>query len=162
MNIRERYLLRIFLTMTCASLLFACSKNSHEIVGNGNSEFNLNAALLMISEDNMQSSVSYLAADAREGRMTGSRGYDEAAQYVVEQFIAIGLEPAGTDGWMQHVPFITAMLDPENSGVTLHKGAGDVELVWEENLIVYADRLRPENRIRADVVFVGFGVHAPE
>ncbi len=162
MNIREHHLLRIFVTMACASLLFACSESSHEIAGNGNSEIDLNAALVLISKDNMQSSVNYLAADAREGRMTGSRGYDEAAHYVVEQFIAIGLEPAGTDGWMQQVPLITAMLDPESSGVTLHKGVGDVELVWKENLIVYPDRLRPENRIRAEVVFVGFGVHAPE
>jgi len=162
MSIKEHSLLRVLVMMTCAFVLFSCSKSAHEVVGNGNSEFNLNAALLLISEDNMQSSVNYLAADARQGRMTGSRGYDEAAQYVVEQFTAIGLEPAGTDGWMQHVPLITAMLDPDNSGVTLHKGAGDVELVWKENLIVYADRLRPENRVRAEVVFVGFGVHAPE
>jgi hypothetical protein len=155
-------LLRIFVTLVCAPLLFSCSKSSDQITDNGNPAFDLNAALAMISEQNMRSSVNYLAADPREGRRTGSRGYDEAAQYVVEQFTAIGLEPAGIDGWRQQVPFITATLDPENAGVTLHKGAGDVELVWKENLIVYADMLRPKTRIRAEVVYVGFGVHAPE
>jgi hypothetical protein len=155
-------LLRIFVTLVCAPLLFSCSKSSDQIADNVNPALNLNAALAMISEHNMQASVNYLAADAREGRMTGSPGYDEAAHYLVEQFTAIGLEPAGTDGWMQQVPFITATVDPENSGVTLHKGTGDVKLVWKENLIVHADRLRPQNRVRAEVVYVGFGVHAPE
>ena len=76
-------LLRIFVTLVCAPLLFSCSKSSDQITDNGNPAFDLNAALAMISEQNMQSSVNYLAADAREGRRTGSRGYDEAAQYVV-------------------------------------------------------------------------------
>ncbi len=57
---------------------------------------------------------------------------------------------------------ITRMLDIENSGVNLHKSTGDVDLVWKKDLIIYADKLRAENRIRAEVVFVGFGVHAPE
>jgi Zn-dependent M28 family amino/carboxypeptidase len=37
-----------------------------------------------------------------------------------------------------------------------------VNLEWAKDQIIYADRLRAENRIRAEVVFAGFGVHAPE
>ncbi|MCP4300674.1 MAG: M28 family peptidase [Gammaproteobacteria bacterium] len=106
--------------------------------------------------------MNYLAADEREGRLPGTRGYDESAQYVADQFAAVGLEPGGTDGWFQQVPIITRMIEIENSGVTLHKNTGDVDLEWKKDLIVYADRLRPENRIRAEVVFVGFGIHAPD
>jgi len=37
-------------------------------------------------------------------------------------------------------------VDEDNSGVTLHMSTGDVELVWKDGLIIYADRLREENR----------------
>jgi hypothetical protein len=98
--------------------------------------------LATIFRANIQSSLNYLAADEREGRMTGSRGYDESAQYVADQFAAIGLEPGGTDGWLQQVPFITRMTDIENSGVTLHKSNGDVDLEWEKDLILKPDEIK--------------------
>ena len=147
-----------------ASILFlgACTNDSNGIPEYGNADSGLDTALAAISRDNIQSTLNYLAADEREGRFPGTRGYDESAQYVADQFAALGLEPGGTDGWFQQVPIITRMIDIENSGVTLHKSTGDVDLEWKKDFIIYADRLRPENRIRAEVVFVGFGIHAPD
>jgi hypothetical protein len=162
MNVTRRVQTPLLIAIASVLSLFACSKDSNEIPENGSAETGLDIALAIISRENIQSSLNYLAADEREGRMTGSRGYDESAQYVADQFAAIGLEPGGTDGWLQQVPFITRMTDIENSGVTLHKSNGDVDLEWEKDLIIYADKLRAENRIRAEVVFAGFGVHAPE
>ena len=162
MNATRQVQTRILMAIATLCLLSACSKDSDRIPDNGNAEGGLDTALATISRDNIQSSLNYLAADEREGRLPGTRGYDESARYVADRFAAVGLEPGGTDGWFQQVPIITRMIDIENSGVTLHKGTGDVDLEWKKDLIVYADRLRPENRIRAEVVFVGFGIHAPE
>ena len=162
MNVTRQIQMRTLITMTSVLLLFACSKVSNKIPENGSAESGFDTALASISRDNIQSSINYLAADEREGRMTGSRGYNESAQYVADKFAAMGLEPGGTEEWLQQVPFITRMLDVENSGVTLHKSTGDVDLEWAKDQIIYADRLRAENRIRAEVVFAGFGVHAPE
>lgn len=153
---------RILMAITSVSLLSACSAGSTGIAENGDAESGLDTALAAVSRDNIQASIDYLAADEREGRFTGTPGYDDAAHYVADQFAAIGLEPGGTDGWLQQVPLITRVLDIANSGVTLHKATGDVDLQWKEDLIIYADASRPENRIRAEVVFVGFGIHAPE
>lgn len=153
---------RILIAIVSVLLLSACSKGSTERPETGTANIDLDIALASISRENILSSLNYLAADEREGRMTGSRGYDEAAQYVADQFAAMGLEPGGTDGWFQQVSFVTRMTDIENSGVTLHKSDGDVELEWGKDVIIYADRLREENRVRAEVVFAGFGVHAPE
>jgi len=152
---------QLLIAIAGVSFLFACSNDANDVPQSG-ADAALDTALTTISRANIQTHVDYLAADDREGRMTGSRGYDEAAQYVADQFAAIGLEPGGSDGWFQHVPFITRMIDVETSSVTLHKNTGDVALKWKDDLIVYADRLREENRIRAEVVFAGFGVHAPE
>ena len=162
MNVTRQIQMRTLITMASILLLFACSKVSNKIPENGSAESGFDTALASISRDNIQSSINYLAADEREGRMTGSRGYNESAQYVADKFAAMGLEPGGTEEWLQQVPFITRMLDVENSGVTLHKSTGDVDLEWVKDQIIYADRLRAENRIRAEVVFAGFGVHAPE
>lgn len=162
MNVTRQIQTPLLHAIASVLLLFACSKDLNEMPENGNAETGLDHALATMSRENMRSPLSYLAADEREGRMTGSRGYDESAQYVADQFAAMGLEPGGTDGWLQPVLFITRMIDVENSGVILHKRSGDLDLEWEKDLIVYADSLRAENTIRAEVVFAGFGVHAPE
>lgn len=162
MNATRHVQTRVLIATASVLLLFGCSGDSNDFYEIGSAESGLDAALATISRENIQSSLNYLAADEREGRMTGSRGYDEAAQFVADQFTAMGLEPGGTDGWFQQVPFITRMTDIENSGVTLHKKEGDVDLEWGKDMIIYADRLREENRVRAEVVFAGFSVHAPE
>ena len=147
------------------AVAFVLSLSACRAAADGPSEMDLEAALASISRDNIQSSLNYLAADEREGRMTGSRGYDEAARFVADQFEAMGLEPGGTGGiggWYQEVPLITRKTDIENSGVTLHKSDGDVVFEWGRDVVIYADRLREKTRVRAEVVFVGFGVHAPE
>ena len=84
----------ILLAIASVALLSACSKDSNGIPENGNAESGLDTALATISRENIQASLNYLAADEREGRLTGSRGYDESAQYVADQFAAIGLVPA--------------------------------------------------------------------
>ena len=162
MNDSRRVQTRVLTVIASISLLFGCSKDPHEVLGNGNAQSGLDTALATISRANIQSSLNYLAADERGGRIMGTRGYDESAQYVADQFAAIGLEPGGTDGWLQQVPLITRMIDIENSGVTLHKSTGEVGLEWKQDLIIYADKLRAENRIRGEVIFAGFGIHAPE
>ena len=121
MNATRQVHIRIFLAIAIVWLLSTCTKDSNGIPEGGNAEYGLDTALATISRDNIQSSINYLAADEREGRLPGTGGYDESARYVADQFAAFGLEPGGTDGWFQEVPIITRMIDIENSGVTLHK-----------------------------------------
>lgn len=152
----------LFLAITSIAFLFACSENPSEVSDAYNPEISLEKALSTISQENIQASLNYLAADEREGRRTGTKGHEEAAQYVADQFKAMGLEPGGNDGWYQQVPLITRLIDTENSSVTLHADTGDIDLKWKNDVIIYADKVRDENSVRAEVVFVGFGVHAPE
>lgn len=56
------------------------------------------AVLDQISLDNIQASVEYLASDALEGRGIGTKGHDEARDWLAEQMGALGLQPAGDDG----------------------------------------------------------------
>ena len=162
MNVARHVQIRILIAIASVSLLSACTGDSSGVPENASEASGIETALATISRDNIQSSLNYLASDEREGRFPGTRGYDESAQYVADQFAAVGLEPGGTDGWFQQVPIITRLIDIENSGITLHTSSGDLDLEWKKDFIIYADPLRPENRIRAEVVFVGFGIHAPD
>src|SRR5438132_11510203 len=60
--------------------------------------------------------IEYLASDDLQGRYTGSEGYRKAANYVAQQFQSLGLQPKGTDGYLQPAKFDTRRLIPENFG----------------------------------------------
>jgi hypothetical protein len=70
-----------------------------------------------ISADSMRGDVSFLASDALEGRDTPSKGLDIAAEYLAAQFRALGLKPAGTDGYFQVADY--ALITPPPSGFML-------------------------------------------
>ncbi|MDX1515621.1 MAG: M28 family peptidase [Woeseiaceae bacterium] len=106
--------------------------------------------------------VAWLADDAREGRLAGEPGYDAAAAYVAGRFAEFGLEPGGADGWLQPVPLARYWLVPGSPQVIVHRSDGDEALEYREHYGMAADKVRESNRVRAEVVYVGYGVHAPE
>lgn len=115
----------------------------------------------LIGQRALQKHVAYLASDGLEGRMTGQPGYDAAAEYVAEQLAGMGVEPAGPDGWYQPVPLRSYTLVAGSAEFTLH-GDENRTFAHREEFVAFADPVAPESSIRAEVVYVGYGVHAPE
>jgi len=110
----------------------------------------------------LEAHLRFLADDLMEGRGTGTRGYALAARYVEAQFQRLGLEPAGERGtWEQAVPLQRAVLLPERCGLTLI-GERSRELTMGRDFLMAPDVYRPQSDVTADVVFVGYGVSAPE
>ena len=101
----------------------------------------------------------FLAHDLLEGRDTGSRGYDIAAEYVAAQFMQHGVEPAGTDGYLQPVPLRRRSL--ESSRLVLHTGADTLELVNGEDVAIDASAWQAVEDLDLPLVFVGWGITAP-
>ena len=65
------------------------------------------AAFQQISADRIRAHVRFLSHDLLEGRGTGQRGGDIAAEYIATQFALYGLKPAGDNGtYMQKVPMV--------------------------------------------------------
>ena len=122
----------------------------------------LETALAEITRERIEAHLAYLADDAREGRLAGTRGYDESARYVAGAFERLGLEPAGEEGWYQHVPLMSSQIDPRGAAVTIHHDDGDLALRWKEDFVMSGDAMRAETSVRAEVVYAGYGVHAPE
>lgn len=123
----------------------------------------LDEGLAVINSDAIQTHVRFLASDALMGRMTGTPEYDQAADYVAQQFEAIGLEPGGENGgWLQQVPMLAKRINVDSAAVVLHQEDEERALRWQQDFVMDGDTVRPLTEIRAEVVFVGFGVNAPE
>jgi len=105
--------------------------------------------------------VEYLAADNLEGRDTGSRGFDMAAQYVAAQFRSAGLRPGGSGGYAQRVEFEVAQIEEAHSSIELVRdGKAEAVKFGEEAYFTASQRLAP--RAEGEAVFAGYGLKIPE
>ena len=120
------------------------------------------AAGKAIAPAKLEAHVRTLADDKMEGRGTGTRGYDMAAQYVAEQMQAMGLVPGGRGGYLQPVPFVRADLKPGACSFALLKPGEAVPLEVGKDVILSPDYLRAKWTTEAQLVFAGYGVSAPE
>lgn len=123
----------------------------------------VNTALEQIQPEAVRAHIRFLADDLLEGRGTGTRGYQLAANYVAAHFEALGLEPAGADGtYFQAVPLRKVDVVPSESSLTLVRGDQSQVLKYAEDYLMEGEFLRKNVSTAAPVVFVGFGVTAPE
>ncbi len=111
-----------------------------------------------VSPESLSADVKVLASDAFGGRAPGTAGEAKTIDWLVGQFRAAGLEPGGRGGsWTQDVPLIRTRLG--KGGVA----ANGTALVPGTD--IYLSTVRPVDRAaiaRAPMVFVGYGVTAPE
>jgi Zn-dependent M28 family amino/carboxypeptidase len=107
--------------------------------------------------------VRVLASDPYEGRAPGSAGETRTVAYLIDQFRALGLQPGGPDGqWTQTVPMIRTQLGRPAS-VAVRQAGETTPLQMPD--AVYLSTVRETQRARienAPMVFVGYGVSAPE
>lgn len=107
--------------------------------------------------------MAFLSDDLMEGRATGSRGFDLAARYVATRFEALGLKPAGTGGsWYQPITFTEASPVIPAATLTLTRNGQDTVLKPADDFLPGTDYFAAKRTVTAPLVFVGFGVHAPE
>ncbi|HXB73730.1 MAG TPA: M20/M25/M40 family metallo-hydrolase [Candidatus Acidoferrales bacterium] len=105
--------------------------------------------------------VKVLADDGMQGRLTGSEGYLRAAKYVVSQFDAMGLQPAGVNGYYQPVKFDVTRVIADKSSMTLLVDGRRDPLVLGRDAILGSRGTQPKS-VSAPLVFIGYGLHLPE
>jgi hypothetical protein len=107
--------------------------------------------------------VSALADDGMEGRLTGSPGYQRAADYVVAQARAIGLEPAGDGGsFFQRIQFEEQFVDHARSSASLTAGGTETRLDVPNDLTIGRGGGPVPESVDAPLVFIGYGLSIPE
>ena len=121
----------------------------------------LQPALATITSDNLLQHINRLASDGFEGRGPGTAGEDSSVAYITEQFKAIGLAPGNPDGtYIQPVSMIGYTSRPEAS---IAVGGKTMKLAFPNDYIGVSRRNANDVRVdNSDVVFVGYGVVAPE
>jgi Zn-dependent M28 family amino/carboxypeptidase len=118
-------------------------------------------ALSHISAERILSRIEVLSHDSMEGRAPGTPGEDRTVRYLETEFRAMGLAPGNPDGtYVQNVPLVG--VTPRVTA-TLVAGGLTIPLEGRTGYIASSRRVAPEVRVEnSDLVFVGYGVVAPE
>jgi len=120
-------------------------------------------ALETITPEHIRWHVRYLSHDLLEGRGTGQRGGDIAAEYMATQFAEYGLKPAGDHGtYMQKVPLVGITTLPETQFSLVPKQGEAMNLKPLDEYVAYDQTQQAQSEVDADIVFVGYGIEAPE
>ncbi|QDK83941.1 M28 family peptidase [Spirosoma sp. KCTC 42546] len=107
--------------------------------------------------------MGILANDSLRGRKPGTRGFAMAADYVVAQLKALGLQPAGeNNAFRQNVPLRRWQVKESNSSLTLLTNGREQPLTYGKQFILNPNPDHPASDVSAPVVFVGYGVSAPD
>jgi Zn-dependent M28 family amino/carboxypeptidase len=118
-------------------------------------------AVNSINEKDLLAQIKTLASDEFEGRSPGTRGEELTVGYLTEQFKRFGLKPGNPDGtYVQKVPFVGYT---SKATVDITARGGKLQLTPRTEYTVSSRRFVPEVKVpSSDVVFVGYGIVAPE
>ena len=107
--------------------------------------------------------IKVLASDKFEGRKPGTAGEDLTVDYLQSQLKAMGLKPGNPDGtYIQKVPLV-GITGAQAKPLTIAKGSKSLTLAWKDEVVAWTKHVAPTASIaNSDVVFVGYGVEAPE
>ncbi len=119
------------------------------------------AAERTITADAIRAHVRFLASDLFEGRGPGTRGDALAQAYIASELEALGLRPAGTQGFFQ--PFDIVGVDGHADSVQFSRGRDSLVLRHPDEVIAVAGDQSAHTALdRAELVFVGYGIQAAE
>src|SRR6266536_1347422 len=145
------------------SIAHAARKTSHDSLASAHLPPAAISALEKIDPEHIRAHVRFLSHDLLEGRGTGQRGGDIAAEYIATQFWLDGVKAAGDNGtFFQKVPMVGITPAPETTfELTPNKGEA-LKLKPLAQYVAYDQTQQSSNDIDADIVYVGYGIEAPE
>jgi Zn-dependent M28 family amino/carboxypeptidase len=148
---------RLAALLCCAAS--ACTASDRSSANASNAE--ADSAARAITPNGILQHIEDLAADSMEGRAPGTPGEAKAIAYMQSQFKALGLAPGNPDGsYLQNVDLIGYKAHPT---AALSAGGKTIALKYPDDFIANSRHDRRETKVdKSDVVFVGYGVVAPE
>jgi hypothetical protein len=123
-----------------------------------------------IRPEQIRAHIRFLADSLLTGRAPGTPGYDISARYVATELEGMGLHPGASGSWFQTVPLEKAVTDAAASSLLLTVNGKEQKLTDAKDYILYTwfaspsgkDNAKVQADVSAPVVFVGFGVTAPD
>src|SRR5882757_9372677 len=146
--------LLLLFTVALVGDSFAAQKNAAESTGD---------AAAVIDPEKIRAHVKFLASDLLEGRGTGQRGGDIAAEYIATQFELYGLKPGAENGsYFQDVPMVGVKTLPGTSFKLVPANGDAVALKNLDDFVTNNESQTETANFDAPIVFVGYGITAPE
>ncbi|HLK53476.1 MAG TPA: M28 family metallopeptidase [Candidatus Angelobacter sp.] len=144
------------LLMTCTALVAAQGQSSLPA--------SAQKAMNAIDAEKIRATVKYLSDDKLQGRGTGQKGGDMAADWIAAQFKSYGLLPAGDgDSFFQNIRFFGVTTDPKQTQFAfVPKSGAPVTLKFADDYVANDQTHSEKSEIDAPLVYVGYGIHAPE
>ena len=121
----------------------------------------IRTSLDSITTNDLLRHIGVLSSDEFEGRAPGSKGEELTVKYLTDEFKKLGLKPGNPDGtYIQNVPLTGFTASPT---ATFTSGQAKVSLRFPEEYVAVSRRFVPQVNVQnSDVIFVGYGVVAPE
>jgi Zn-dependent M28 family amino/carboxypeptidase len=106
--------------------------------------------------------IKTLSSDEFEGRAPGTKGETLTVADLIDQFKKMGLKPGNTDGtYVQKVPLVG--ITPSPAPLVIASGSKQLTLKWKDDVVAWTKHVAESASIdKSDIVFVGYGVVAPE
>jgi Zn-dependent M28 family amino/carboxypeptidase len=156
--------------LACLSLLaFACRENAREVaettderpVVAATDSAAIQPALQSINANDLLQHITVLASDEFEGRSPGTAGEDSTVNYLTREFKKLGLQPGNPDGtFIQNVPMFGFTAQPK---ANFTAGGKTINLSFPDDYVAVSRRfVQDVNVNNSDMVFVGYGIVAPE
>jgi Zn-dependent M28 family amino/carboxypeptidase len=151
---------RIFALIVVAAAV-ACARDNSQTAGTASVTPQVAAAAESITAPAILQHIRNLSDDSLEGRAPGTPGEAKAVAYIEGQFKALGLAPGNPDGtYEQKVQMIGYTPHPTASFTA---GGKTIALRFKDDFVANSRHDRPETKVQgSDIVFVGYGVEAPE
>jgi Zn-dependent M28 family amino/carboxypeptidase len=119
------------------------------------------SALEAITGEAIRAHVRFLSSDLLEGRAPGTRGGQLAAEYIASEFERMGLQPVN-GSYFQRVPILGVTARPAAVRVAFSGPRGRLAANYTEDVVAWTLTQKPVATASGPVVFVGYGINAPE
>jgi len=157
----------ILYSLLLLASLSGCNESKRQVAQNNTATQDTTAfvappvALKSFSANSLATHINVLASDAYEGRSPGTKGEDSTVAYLERQFRKLGLRPGNLDGtYTQNVPMMGFTAQPTASFTA---GTKKIDLTFPSDYVAVSRQFVPQVAItNSDMVFVGYGIVAPE
>src|ERR1700682_6093930 len=147
----------LLVTITLVGVSLAAQKKTHT-----SAKLEI-TSVEMPDAEKIRAHVKFLASDLLEGRGTGQRGGDIAAEYIATQFELYGLKPGAENGaYFQDVPMMGVKTLEATSFELVPVNGESVSLKNLDDFVTNNESQTETADIDAPIVFVGYGITAPE
>ncbi|WP_375202570.1 M28 family metallopeptidase [Hyphococcus sp.] len=158
--------LRLPAALAAFILLSACGQNASapEAASSESGEADVSVTadevtLAPVSEENLRARIATLASDEFEGRAPATPGGMKTREWLINEMKSIGLEPGNGDSYEQEVPLVELTVQPDASDLSINGEPLD----YGPDAVYWTKRVEEDVAFEdSDLVFVGYGVVAPE